>query len=266
MKYLRVIWLLSVFMMLQMATPASAAIAFDGVDDYVDCGNVTNLNSTATSIYTRFTVSTNTDFEYLFVQQNSANTGINGVLFWFPGTSGNGRIAFTGSNSLGANAVFRHSNDGTIAINTEYVAIATWDGGLTATNIHIYVNGTEVGYAVTTNGSGTPSASTGKSVIGARTFDTLRQLSGTVRELAVWNTVISAQNIAILSNSRVRQMPLQIAPANLIAYWALDDSPDGTSGDGDTFRDGKVTFNGTGVDGANNTGLTVNAEAQVSYP
>jgi len=61
-------------------------------------------------------------------------------------------------------------------------------------------------------------------------------------------------------------VPLKSA-GGLVGYWPLDDSPDGTSGDGDTFVDRSGTGNnGTGVDGANNTGLTVKASSYLMYP
>lgn len=91
---------------------------------------------------------------------------------------------------------------------------------------------------------------------------------GTIDEVAVWNAELTDNDISILANSKVKHMPLQISPGNIIFYLPMDDQPDGTSADGDTLvnQDNPGTANGTGNDGANNTGLTWKAEAVLSYP
>jgi len=89
---------------------------------------------------------------------------------------------------------------------------------------------------------------------------------GVVHEVAVWTTVLTQAQMEQLTIARTRHMPLQINTANLLAYWVLDDEEEGSSADGDTFRDYKGTHTCTGNDGANNTGLTARAEQAVSYP
>jgi hypothetical protein len=70
---------------------------------------------------------------------------------------------------------------------------------------------------------------------------------------------------SVVSSKRSRQF---FSPASICAglYWPLDNQPDGTAADGDTYRDRVGTNNGTGSDGANNTGLTNIAEKVLSYP
>ena len=65
----------------------------------------------------------------------------------------------------------------------------------------------------------------------------------------------------------MRYIPIQLFGSNLKTYLTLDDLPDGTSGDGDTFVDRSGNGNdGTGSDGGNNTGLTWVGESILSYP
>ena len=63
-------------------------------------------------------------------------------------------------------------------------------------------------------------------------------------------------------------MRCKIQPATLVKYMPLDDVPDGTSADGDSFRAecGSSLTAGTGVDGADNVGLSSVAEKTLSYP
>lgn len=259
--------LIAFFLVLFVCSASSwARIDFDGTDDYVDAGTVTNLTATTTTISAWINLDSNTIQQYFVVQQNSGATANNGVLLWSPGATGTGRFAMTGNLQL-ASPVFRHASDSTLSTSTTYHVLGTWDGTNTATGINLYVNGSETSYAVTTNGSGTPTSSTGKTIFGGGTAVANRFMNGRLWEIAVWNVVLNAQEIAHLANSRVRGMSLQIRPASLIGYWPLDDQPDGASADADTLADyGPSRFNATGVDGANNTGLASEAERTLSFP
>ncbi|MCK5459678.1 LamG domain-containing protein, partial [Candidatus Parcubacteria bacterium] len=181
--------------------PEGTGMDFDGVDDYVDCGAVTNLTNTPTTISAWIKLNSNTTNQYIFVQQNSANTGLNGVLLWQPGIDGTGRIGLTANISL-ATFPYRQSVNNTLLTGTNYHVLATWDGSNTAANIHIYVNGVEVSYADTSNGSGTATASTGKSIIGGRTYDNLRQIDGLIDDVRIYNRALSADEIRMLYNQK----------------------------------------------------------------
>lgn len=89
-----------------------------------------------------------------------------------------------------------------------------------------------------------------------------------VNDVAIWKGVaVSGAELSLSYNSRVKHMPLQIQPLNLVAYLPMDDGQDGTSADGATVSDMSGNGNnGTGDDGANNTGLTWKAEEVLSYP
>lgn len=90
---------------------------------------------------------------------------------------------------------------------------------------------------------------------------------GQLNEVAVWDTNISSGEVSILNSSKMKHMPLQIKPANLKGYWAMNSGADGASADGATIIDLSGNGNnGTGDDGANNTGLTWKAEEALSYP
>lgn len=86
-----------------------------------------------------------------------------------------------------------------------------------------------------------------------------------ITEFTVWTSELSATD-AIHLSSGVKRMPLQVSPLTLFTYYPMDDEAEGTSADGDTFLDMVGTSNGTGNDGANNTGLTAKAEEILSYP
>lgn len=92
-------------------------------------------------------------------------------------------------------------------------------------------------------------------------------LVGCIEEVYVWSTDLTAAEIELIHNAKVKGIGLGIKSVNLVAYYSMDDGPDGTSADGDTIRDGSGNGNnGTGDDGGNNTGLTFVANQLLSYP
>lgn len=91
-------------------------------------------------------------------------------------------------------------------------------------------------------------------------------LNCVMTELAIWNTVLGASDRAQLYNAEIKHMPHQIQQANRAEYWPMDNGPDGASADGDILRGVWNGNDGTGDNGANNTGLTWKAEEVLSYP
>lgn len=94
-----------------------------------------------------------------------------------------------------------------------------------------------------------------------RNHASIPNFAGMENEIAIWNAVLTQAEVTNLY-SRVKGMPLQIRPANLQGYWALDDGADGTSGTDVTYKD----MSGTGNDGTGHNTLTNKAEEILSYP
>ena len=93
-------------------------------------------------------------------------------------------------------------------------------------------------------------------------------INGLIEGLFVWKGVsLSSIEREIIVNSNIKNIELQIQPANIVAGWGFCGGPDGDSADGDVLID--LTGNGNdaiGDDGANNSGLTWKAEDILSYP
>lgn len=90
---------------------------------------------------------------------------------------------------------------------------------------------------------------------------------GNIYTVCIWSSLLTAAEMSQLVTSQTKNVCSQISPSTLEGEYYLDDQPDGTSGDGDTFRDRSENINnGVGNDGANNTGLTMIAEKVSTYP
>ena len=128
----------------------------------------------------------------------------------------------------------------------------------------MYVDGVECSYDLTTNGTGSEDAHDGTWQIGARSADDSVNFDGDIWECYYFDKVLSQAEITLLASSKVKRIGLQIS--NVLAYFPMDDEPDGTSFDGDTVSNYAGSINGTGVDGGNDAGLTAVAESVLSYP
>ncbi len=269
--------LLTLFLCLSLINPVWAGVQSDNVDDLVTITNESNFDFTNT---TEFSVvgwvkpnatRSGTNVHYALITKLNGSSPFEGweIGLWWNNSNQPNKLVInldeisTSSEEDGAIGSTDLQND------IWYHFAATKNtGGDPATAMNFYING--LLETITETGDGVFGTMTNNLNVGffGRTSGTFRAyVGGTLSDVAIYNKVLSATEISILSSSRVKRMPLQISPSNLLAYWPLDDQPDGTSGDGDTFRDLSGNGNnGTGDDGANNTGLTALAEFILSYP
>lgn len=119
---------------------------------------------------------------------------------------------------------FRTSNSGIISTGTWYNIVVTHGGDVTdSTDIHIYVDGSEVSYSANQNGTGTEETNDslylGAKPAGGVAF--ANQLDGKMAEMAIWTSVVSASDIDMLSN---KYSSLFSSPSSMIAYSPLNGS------------------------------------------
>lgn len=190
------------------------------------------------------------------------------------GASGNNRswnfrIFSTGAikiniTSTGILSTIQASDTGVISTGAWFHVAFTYENLATGRTI-FYVNGVAVGTVDTFSGNihvGTADVVFGYIDNGTGSF----HFNGRMDEFGMWKVALTGDDIAQLYNSRIKHMPLQTQPANLVMYSSMDDGADGTSADGQTFRDLSGNGNdGIGDNGANNTGLTWEAEEILSY-
>ena len=232
-------------------------VSFDGIDDYLNCNSDISLDNLY--IYTvcaTFKIDTtptgNFDIVSKYVSQGSIPLEIN---------NSKNIVSWWGASSAGMLA--RSSN--VISTNTWYKICNTFDNTGDRKG-RIYLNGIEVSYTTKANASGTlESDSSNNLEIGRGVVS--RYFDGIISDVAIWSSILSSQEILQYGKSNVKRNALQLSPSTLVAYWALNEHPDETSGDSDTFYDKSRNINNcTGSDGANNTGLTAKAEEILSYP
>ena len=91
----------------------------------------------------------------------------------------------------------RTANNAVPAYNTGwYHVVLTWDGSLTATNVHIYVNGSEVGYQTQTNGIGNRVSDAAVALLIGNESTQASTFAGAMDHIRLFSHVLSPAEIA----------------------------------------------------------------------
>lgn len=236
-----------------------AGLAYDNADDTVDCGSGTsldNMDSQTWAAWINITALPGAGGYMRILAKDSAGGDCNFLLL---DGDDSGRLAFYFGDSG-----FRYAS--TVPSTGTWIHVAvTWDGSNNGTGIKLYVNGTEQSYSATSNGTAADDSG-GNFFIGNRT-DGIRPFNGSIQEVAVWNSVLTDTQISLLASSKLRGMPLMVSPSTLVLYAPLDSGTHGASADTDTAWDLSGNANNCNPDnGANNTGLTWEADKVLNYP
>jgi hypothetical protein len=133
----------------------------------------------------------------------------------------------------------RATAENSIPFNTWSHVIVTWDGSITAANSHIYINGVEASYSVTTDGASITDNSSAPLVIGNRISDLARQYDGLIDEVRIYNRTLSATEVTGLYKTGAvsHKVPNNLG---LVAYWPFNE---GTSTKASDFSNNNNTGN-----------------------
>jgi len=195
----------------------NGAIQFDGVNDYIDLGDILNTTTFPVTVSAWVNVDPAvTTTNPVFTSQDNS-TIYKG--FWFATTNTNVYAEY-GDGRGGNNPAYRKgksANVGNITNNWKYVT-AVLKG---VSDVDIYVNGVNVGGSVTgssgfTMSSNDPAtAKIGKKFINGFTW----YFKGTMDDVSVWNKALTATEISQYMN--------QLLVGNetgLIGYWNFDEA------------------------------------------
>lgn len=178
--------------------------------------------------------------------KNVGTTPLAGWLFQFAGTNA---LTFTVD---GVVDLVRTTSNNVITANAWNHVAVSWDGVMTtASSVHIYVNGLEVTYATTTNGStrvddGTSTFFIGNDSTSALTFD------GKIDDVRIYNSARTSAQIAWDMN---RGMP--------VGWWKLDEGSGTMANDSSGFSNsGTLTNTPTWTTGKRNSAVNFAASNQ----
>lgn len=252
--------LILVLLLLSISINSFGGIDFDNADDFVGSisGSGTAVVPTLCAWIYPEGFAAGSDPDWGDVIAGKLDSGIGSYLFYVNG-GGSNVVVLKYKNST---STYWGVGTTSLSVNTWYYVCAVCDSS--ANKLYVYVNGVQEGNdSPTAWPTNTATFEIGRQNGGSYSY----YFNGKIANVALWNTALSTAQINQIYLSKIRGIELQIAPSNLVGYWPLDDQPDGTSFDADTAYDyGPNRYNGTGNDGANNTGLTAKAEEVLSYP
>jgi hypothetical protein len=194
------------------------SVDFDGTDDYVGLGNISSLSG-ASDFTINAWVKTSTLNKYIY---SSYDSGLNNsIQFYFHSGGGLRAIVGTGVTYY------------QIATTSTTLADGTWknfsfvfDGG---NFVKIYVNGVEEASSVTSSGTSTvPSTTATNAGNTPRIGDYVAggyALNGLMDEFSIFNSALSASDIAAIYNSGT---PNDISSLNPVGWWRMGDNDSGT--------------------------------------
>jgi len=175
----------------------SGSFYFDGVNDYIDCGNVLNFERTdsfSVSTWVNLDVTTGNGFIIAKEDSTSASRG------WGIASS-NGQISLIlRNNQATLNRLFIYLTT-PLQVSNWYHVTVTYNGSSSASGVKIYVNGvSESLTTLTDNLSGTIQNSV-PLFIGARDIGNPSYFNGKIDEPTIWNKELSQQEVTQLYNA-----------------------------------------------------------------
>ena len=183
------------------------SLEFDGVDDYVDCGNGASLQITGSLTISAWVKTTNTSTNGIIVGKDGVSTGTRSYQIQHLST-GEARIVIFTSGGVNLIDSTTLVNDG----NWHHV-MGVNDG----TDLKIYVDGTLEGTNV--GGGGTILNGTSYFAIGRREANAPQNIlwfSGNIDEVAVWDSDQSSIASAIGSS------PVDLSSYSPVSWWRFE--------------------------------------------
>jgi hypothetical protein len=190
---------------------------FDAIDDVIDCGTAAGIDQVFTSggggtvaawIYKDGSGENNNGYICSKLATNE------GWTFTVTEGTGAGRIAFL--NFFSGNDLSVESTNNTISTLVWTHLAVTWDGGATATNVHIYKNGVEVSYALQQNGTLSLQDDTNQSFMIGNRSTTDRTFNGKIAHVHAYK----GRQLSIQEVNQILRFPGSIQ-RNLAGYWPL---------------------------------------------
>jgi hypothetical protein len=172
-----------------VAAKLNNGLRFDGVNEYVDCGNIADFERTD-AFSVEAWVKTSTASKIIAARHN-------GTRGWFVFVNNTGLIYFNLSNNYGPNHLYRKSS-GSVTDGSWHHVVCTYDGSEDVSGCHVYIDGdNDDGDSANTL---TGTISTGVNMrLGA--WNTGLYFNGDLDEVLVYEKEISASDVTDRYNS-----------------------------------------------------------------
>ena len=222
------------------ATPSfsnTKSIELDGIDDYVDVGDVTSFNNTSTFTYSGWYKQTSLDVaSFMFGSYVDANNWI-AIYTWSNG------INYVAIRKLGTTYYTSFDYSTVVTAGQWFHFVAVYDGNLSGNDkVKLYFDGvlvtlSYIGTMPTSIGVGVNLTNIGKADNFTQTWN------GSIDEVSVFSTALSQTNVTAIYNLGT---PTDIsAMSGLVSWWRFEGTgttatDSGTGGNDGTLENGVI--------------------------
>jgi hypothetical protein len=212
---------------------------FDGTDDYINIGNVSELDFVHTD---PFSVSA-------WVKTSSATyqSVVNKILNSSPYTGYQFAVKSDGNiqaDLVGTGTLRKYTTSANVSNGSFHHIVWTYDGSTNASGVKFYVDGSEVTSTTTSyDNLSTSISNSDPFCIGMN--PPAVPFTGNIDDVSVWNKELSASEVTELYNAgKPFDLSTHSAAANLVGFWLMGDDPsDDATADTGTIIDQTVNSN-----------------------
>ena len=212
--------------------------AFDGVDAYIDCGDISGLDGATTASWSCWLYIDDSADNYVLSQWDGSDPNSNNfMLFVKPST--NRFDVFCGSN------ISYRRTDITVATGQWHHVAVTFNGGTAnqKDRVILYLNGTQYKQTTYNGPTSLKAAPASDFLIGKRGNYNFYEFEGEIDEVSIWTTELSQTDVDAIYNSGTPTDLSTSGISGLIHWWRNGDP----TGDGafPTIVDQVGSNNGT---------------------
>lgn len=171
-------------------TGSGGSIVFDGVDDYIELGNILNFERTDPfSINSWVNVTSLSVFRTIISKMDSS---FKGYAFIIEST---GQLTLILRNTPVTNSLFARTEANIISPNMWFNITATYNGNSSPSGVNIYVNSVLYSIQSVQNTLSQSIITTYPLNIGARTSNSDGYMLGRIPQISIYNRALSAQEV-----------------------------------------------------------------------
>ena len=167
--------------------------SFNGVDDYINCGKLASLNNlSAFTLIAYIYPKTAGELDSGRIFHKALDNNTSG---WRWNCASISKDLYF-SVDYATTVLVSRSKINFITFNAWNLVALTWDGSVTAANVHQYCNGVESSsYQTQTDGAGARVTDAGSDLLLGNTPDTTKSYDGIIGEVPIYNRVLTVAEI-----------------------------------------------------------------------
>ena len=216
---------------------STKSILLDGVDDYVDMGNILDFTNTDAFSISCWFKRTRTGVSEFLVSKQDSTSNSRGYTLLIPFDDNKVTVVIRNNTATSGRLIV---DCATVITDTNWHnIIMTYDGSSNVSGINLYLDGNN-DTGVTSGTLSATISNTASFQIGAK--NAANEFSGNIDEVVIWDSELSASDVTSIYNSGV---PNDISSLSPLSWWRC--------GDGDTSP--TLTDNGSGGNDGNNDKL-----------